>query len=213
MENGIKTKIMFVSPDKTKAAINIIPEDKTFPTLAFFDNTKNFKIGSVITVNTSLLKVIEKTSQDGQKVCWLTIGPCNFEIVPDFYKAKTVYMSNSGKQGAIAVIVDGKHPPVLAFFVAKPGRRKGDIVDVPTSLKASMTIKKDGSIFYFLVPGICNFTIAPIINHRSSFDNDDSYTSYSESDDDYYEEQANSVCEYCGNYGCTCQRDLDNKGY
>lgn len=202
------TKIVFVSADGNEVAINVILSNKVTPSLVYFKNTKNYTLGKLISVTVSNLRVVEQILPTSEKRFTFGAGECNFKIVPEFYKAKIVYVSKNGKYGAISVYLEDNQTPVLAFFPKKEFRKKGDVFDFPTNLKVAPR-KKDDKIFYFVELGICNFTIAHTVV-RSKY-TDDSYSHYDEAKDDYYENLGNSVCEYCGECGCSCQRDLDNQ--
>jgi hypothetical protein len=203
INNDSSAKIVFVSSDGNEAAINVIFAKKETPVLVYFKNTKKFTLGQTIVVAVSQLKVVAQVLLNNNIKYIFTIGKCNFKIVPEFYKAKIVYVSKSGKSGAVSVIVEYKKTPVLAFFQKKEFRKEGDIINFPTNLKVVPITKKDGSVFYFIQLGICNFTIAP--NKTQKYFSDDSYSHYDEAQDDCYEKS----CPYCDEKPCACS-DRDN---
>ena len=123
------------------------------------------------------------------------------------HKAEIVYISKNGKYAAIPVIIENSNSSVLVFFPKQNNHKKGEIIDIPDNLKVVFKTKEDGGIFYFFTEGVCNFIIAPKI--KNSFREDD-YDIYDDIKIDYYNEN-NDICEYCGQYGCDCQRVLDEQ--
>ena len=123
--------------------------------------------------------------------------------------AEIVYISESGLHVAVPVLIHGYDYNVLAFSPRKNGNEKGDFIYIAKNLMVALITKKDGSKFYFFKPGDTNFVIA-LKEKPSHNDFDDYYDSYDESREDHYDEMGNSVCEYCGDYHCDCQRNIDS---
>ena len=84
---------------------------------------------------------------------------------------------------------------------------KEQTVNILGYLKVISQTKKDGSIFHFFENGKCNFEIASPIKHNPIEPNYND--TFNEAKEEYYNELVESVCEYCGDYGCDYQRDLD----
>lgn len=173
-------------------------------------NTDNYVVGQEITLPDNYKVSIKFNYKTRSIWCHFVEGQPNFKTLPEFYKAKIVYIAESGKYAAVSVCVDGNSDSVIAFFLRNEGQEKNQIVDIPTNQKVYPVTKDDGSVFYFFKPGWCNFIIAP---DRSHIHNDGHAWSALESErgwnEGYYEELGNSVCEYCGDYHCDCQRSLD----
>ena len=201
-----KTSIKYVTNDGKYAGVMVVLKDSDTPIIAVFNNAKNFTVGQEIGISNNLM-VIQKVAPNGKVYYWFTKGVCNYKIIPPDHKAKIVYISKSGKYVGVSIIIENSDVPVIAFFPRKENQEKGQIITIGNHLKAVSKVKNDGSIFYFFEEGICNFKLAPIIINQPP---DDGYQdSFDEVKEQYYNELGESVCVYCGEYGCDCQQNID----
>lgn len=208
METDIySAKIAFISLDNKYAIFCVIPDSLNYPVPVIIKNA-SFTVGQTIKLRKDI-KVSERIVNGKVNYFVLQKGEPNYKVLPDSYKATVSYVSDSGKSVAVSVRINGHSDTVLAFLPRVGATKKGDIIEVSTAQRVYPVTKANRSIFYFFRPGLCNFSIA----HRvaSSYSPDDDWSDYDQSREDYYEELGSSVCEYCGEYHCDCQRTFDEQ--